>query len=190
MTPASRPQARPARPALLVIDMQNTLVGIAHRPVETVTAIAGLRARARAAGVPIVTVQHQDGELVPGTDGWRIAPELTPGDDEVVVPKSTPDSFLGTELDRTLRQLDVTEVVVTGFATEICVDTTARAALGLGYDLLLVEDGHTTSVRPDTGPYAAPDPSIAHHNEIFRNLHYPGRRSRVLPAARVDFDAR
>ncbi|MFF3096701.1 isochorismatase family protein [Streptomyces cyaneofuscatus] len=169
--------------------MQNALVAIAHQGAGTVARIAALRERARAAGVPVVTVQHQDDELEPGTEGWRIAPALAPAPGEPVVPKSSPDSFLDTGLDATLRDMGVTEVVVTGFATEICVESTARRALSLRYDVVLVADAHTTSLRPGTGPYAAPEASIAHHNEIYRNLRYPGRRIRVLRTAEVDFTA-
>ncbi|NED01412.1 cysteine hydrolase [Streptomyces sp. SID6648] len=178
----------PPTPALLVIDMQNTLVAIAHRASATVAAVAGLQARARTAGAPVVFAQQQDEELEPGTEGWRIVPELAPVAGDTVVPKAAPDSFLGTELDTVLRARGVTEVVVTGFATEICVESTARQALSRGYDVVLVADGHTTSVRPAaSGRYAAPEASVAHHNEIYRNLRFPGRRVRVLPAAEVDF---
>ncbi|MGW7475391.1 cysteine hydrolase family protein [Streptomyces cyaneofuscatus] len=183
----------PHIPALLVIDMQNALVAIAHQGARTVARIAALQERARAAGVPVMTVQHQDDELEPGTEGWRIAPALAPAPGEPVVPKSSPDSFLDTGLDATLRDMGVTEVVVTGFATEICVESTARRALSLRYDVVLVADAHTTSLRPgpdsDSGPYAAPEASIAHHNEIYRNLRFPGRRIRVLRTAEVDFTA-
>ncbi|MDQ0939016.1 nicotinamidase-related amidase [Streptomyces sp. V1I1] len=179
----------PHASALLVIDMQNALVAIAHRAGETVAAITGLRERAKAAGVPVVTIQHQGDGLEAGTEGWRIVPELAPGADEAVVHKTSADSFLDTDLDKTLKVLGVTEVVVTGFATEICVDTTARQALSHRYDLVLVADGHTTSHRPDTGEYASPMQSIAHHNEIFRHIDFPGRSIRVLPASEVDFAA-
>ncbi|MEU3058430.1 isochorismatase family cysteine hydrolase [Streptomyces griseus] len=176
---------------MLVVDMQQALVAIAHRASGTVAAIAGLQARARAAGVPVVFAQQRDEELEPGTDGWPIVPELAPAPGESVVPKAAPDSFLDTELDAILRARGITEVVVTGFATEICVESTARQALSRGYDVVLVADGHTTSVRPDVpGPYAAPEASVAHHNEIYRNLRFPGRRVRVLRAAEVDFDGR
>ncbi|MCX2184781.1 hypothetical protein KV205_30260 [Streptomyces sp. SKN60] len=64
----------------------------------------------------------------------------------------------------------------------------AGQALSRRYDLVLVADGHTTSVRePGSGPYAAPDASVAHHNESFRHLDFPGRSVRVLAAADVDF---
>ena len=179
----------PHTSALLVINMQNTLMAIAHRATETVTVIAGLRERAKAAGVPIVTIQHRGDGLEAGTEGWRIVPALAPADDETVVHKTTVDGFLDTDLDKTLKTLGVTEVVVTGFATEMCVDTTARQALSHRYDLVLVADGHTTSARPDTGELVSPERSIAHHNELFRHIGYPGRSIRVLPASEVDFAA-
>ncbi|MFE6103869.1 isochorismatase family protein [Streptomyces laurentii] len=175
-------------PALLVIDMQNALAEIAHRAAGTIAVIARLRARARAAGVPVVTVQHHGPGLEAGTHGWHVVPELAPREGESVIAKTSADSFLDTGLDATLRTLGVTELVVTGFATEICVDTTARQALSRRYDLVLVADGHTTSVREEgDGPYAAPDASLAHHNEIFRHLDFPGRSIRVLPSVDVDF---
>ncbi|MEV0489043.1 isochorismatase family protein [Streptomyces atratus] len=177
----------PHAPALLVIDMQNALVAIAHRAAGTVATIARLRERAKAAGIPIVTIQHRGEGLEAGTEGWRIVPELAPAADEEVVHKTSADSFLDTGLDKTLKALGVTEVVVTGFATEICVDTTARQALSHRYDVVLVADGHTTSVRPDAGEYASPDRSIAHHNEIYRHIDFPGRSIRVIPASEVDF---
>ncbi|WP_435883129.1 isochorismatase family protein [Streptomyces microflavus] len=169
--------------------MQNALVAIAQQGAATVARIAGLRERARVAGVPVVTVQHQDDELEPGTEGWHIAPALAPAPGETVVPKSSPDSFLDTGLDAALRGMGVTELVVTGFATEICVESTTRRALSLRYDVVLVADAHTTSLRTGPGPYAAPEASIAHHNEIYRNLRFPGRTIRVLRTAEVDFTA-
>ncbi|MEV8124841.1 cysteine hydrolase family protein [Streptomyces sp. NPDC085944] len=180
----------PPTAALLVIDMQNTTVAMAHRAAETVAAIAGLSERARAAGVPVVTVRQRDEGMVPGTEGRQVVPELAPREGEPVVDKTTPDSFLGTGLDETLRALGVTEVIVTGFATEVCVDTTARQALSRGYDLVVVADGHTTSVRTEEDVDLVPaGRSIAQSNAVYRMIGWPGRRIRVRAAADVDFAA-
>ncbi|MET7814903.1 cysteine hydrolase family protein [Streptomyces sp. NPDC005395] len=180
----------PPTAALLVIDMQNTTVAMAHRAAETVAAIAGLSERARAAGVPVVTVRQRDEGMVPGTEGWQVVPELAPREGEPVVDKTTPDSFLGTGLDETLRTLGVTEVIVTGFATEVCVDTTARQALSRGYDLVVVADGHTTSVRTEEDVDLVPaDRSVAQANAVYRMIGWPGRRIRVRAAADVDIAA-
>ncbi|MEU2560479.1 cysteine hydrolase family protein [Streptomyces longispororuber] len=176
-------------PALLVIDMQNAAVALSHRPRETVATIASLERRARAAGVPVIAVQHEGAGLEPGTEGWAIVPELAPLEGETTIRKGSADAFLGSDLDPCLRALGVTEVVVTGFATEFCVDTTARQALSRGYDLLLVADGHTTSARPAVDGFVASEQAVAHHTAVYRHLSFPGRSIRVLPAARIDFTA-
>ncbi|MFC7880424.1 isochorismatase family protein [Streptomyces sp. NPDC057376] len=178
----------PSTAALLVIDMQHATVAMAHRAAETVAAIAALSERARAAGVPVVTVRQRGEGMEPGTDGWRVVPELAPREGEPVVDKTTPDSFLGTGLDAVLKALGVTEVIVTGFATEVCVDTTARQALSRGYDLVVVADGHTTSRRTaeDEGRLVPADASIAQYNTIYRTIGWPGRSIRVRAAADVE----
>ncbi|MDN0199635.1 cysteine hydrolase family protein [Streptomyces sp. S.PNR 29] len=179
----------PHTPALLVLDMQNALMAVADRAAETVAAIAGLRERARAAGVPVVTIQHRGEGLEAGSEGWRIVPELRPAEGETVVHKTGADAFVDTGLDRILTALGVTEVVVTGYATEFCVDSTARQALSRRYDLILVADGHTTKARPDADGLVSSDRAIAHHNAVYRYIGYTGRRIRVLPASEVDFAA-
>ncbi|MGW5039207.1 cysteine hydrolase family protein [Streptomyces parvulus] len=178
----------PPRSALLVIDMQNATVALAHRAAETVAAIAGLSTRARAAGVPVVVVRQRGESMVPGTEGWQVVPELAPLEGDLVVDKATPDSFLDTGLDALLTELGVTEVIVTGFATEICVDTTARQALSRGYDLVVVADGHTTSVRTaeDDGDLMPADRSVAQYNALYRSIGWPGRRVRLRAAADVE----
>lgn len=171
----------PHRAALLVIDMQLDMKAIMHRADRTVETIAALSSRARAANVPVITVQQEGcGSALPG---------LAPHDGEPVVTKTCADAFVDTVLDELLVDLGVTEVLVTGFATENCVETTARQALSRGYDVLLVADGHTTSVRPQLTDFVPPDQSIAHHNEIYRHIDFPDRSVRVLPAARIDFVA-
>lgn len=175
------------RPALLVVDMQNGLLSAAHQLDRTVAAIADVRDRARAAGVPVVVLQQWSAMLPQGEYAWEVVPELAPSGEDVVIQKQSADPFIDTGLDERLRALGVTEVIVTGFATEFCVDTAARAALGRGYDVVLVEDGHTTFDRPDVDEYVAADRSIRHHNLIFRTIEFHGRRIRVLAASAVDF---
>ncbi|GAA5043482.1 isochorismatase family protein [Streptomyces similanensis] len=171
----------PHRSALLVIDMQDDVMPIMHRPDRTVRTIADLSFRARTSSVPVITVRQQG--------GGDVLPELAPQGGEPVVTKTSADAFLNTDLDETLIRLGVTELLVTGFATENCVETTARQALSHGYDLVLVADGHTTSVRPQPTDFVPPDQSIAHHNEIYRHIDFPDRSVRVLPATEVDFMA-
>ena len=65
--------------ALLVVDVQNGVVGGAHKRDEVVANVGSLVEKARDANVPVVWVQHSDEELTKGSDDWRIVPELAPG---------------------------------------------------------------------------------------------------------------
>jgi nicotinamidase-related amidase len=154
--------------ALLVIDLQ---VGNFEdaAPVyggsDLLAKISRLIARARAAGVPVVYVQHCGPENAidqSGTPGWEIHPAIAPEESDVVVQKSRPDAFQGTNLQRELESRGIERLIITGIQTEYCVDTTCRRAYSLGYDVTLVEDAHSTW---DTDLLTAPQ-IIAHHNDV------------------------
>ena len=102
---------------------------------------------ARAAGVPIVHIQHcgAPGEVLEeGAPGWPIYPPFSPLPGEALVQKRMSESFENTDLHVVLRQLGVTSLVVTGIQSEHCVAATCRCAIGLGYRVLLAQDGHST----------------------------------------------
>lgn len=135
--------------ALLIIDVQHGLFDDEPRPyeadvvVERINALAG---RARAHDVPVVFIQHEraSGNLAHGTESWQLERHLrtVPGDH--FVRKTTPDSFLRAPLQELLDQHQVSHVVVCGYASEFCVDTTTRRAAALGYAVTLASDAHTT----------------------------------------------
>jgi len=152
--------------ALLVIDAQVGLLDRAHRRDEVVARLADLIAKARAAGAPIIYVQHESDEagdlLASGSPGWQIHPALTPTGTDLVVPKRASDAFYETPLQQELDARRVTHVIIGGMKTEMCVDTTSRVAVSRGYDVTLVADAHTTT---DTATLPAAQ-TIAYHNEI------------------------
>lgn len=153
---------------LVVVDVQMAMFDPAdpvHDGDALVGRIAGLLAKARAAGAPVVFVQHDGrspGGLAPGQAGHAIHPAVAPASRETVVHKATPDAFFGTDLDAELRHLGVREVVLAGIQTELCIDTTCRRAVSLGYDVVLVRDGHGTWPRLGLSAEAV----IAHHNDV------------------------
>jgi nicotinamidase-related amidase len=172
--------------ALLIVDMQaGILAGVPDADALTAR-LAGLADRARAAGRPIFVIQHQAADLVPGEPDWRLAEPITPRDGDVLLAKSNADSFIGTDLDERLRELGVSHVIVTGLATEFCVDSTCRAALTRGYDLTLVEDGHSTPAPPRDSGFTAED-IVARYNQVLSWVDYPDRGIKVLPAADITF---
>ncbi|MEV5850118.1 isochorismatase family protein [Streptomyces sp. NPDC051985] len=94
----------------------------------------------------------------------------------------------GTTLGEVLAERAVRRLVVTGNASDHCVDSTSRSALSHGYDLVLVAAGHTTIERPHgTVPTAAR--IVAPHNEIFSVIQYAHRSTTATPAAEIRFSA-
>jgi ureidoacrylate peracid hydrolase len=78
--------------------------------------------------------------LVRGTWDWQIVDDLRPQPGDTVIPKARYDGFTRTELDAQLKALGVRNLLFTGIATNICVESTARHAFFLEYWPILVED--------------------------------------------------
>ena len=170
--------------ALLVIDVQNDVVGAAHDRDAVVSRIKGLVKRARASGVPVVWVQHSAEGMPEGSAGWRYVPELTIKEGEPVVHKRHGDSFEGTGLESVLANEAVGHLVVCGAQTDACIRSTIHGAFTRGYDVTLVSDAHTTE---DLTEYGAPPPAdvIAHTNLYWGFQSAPGREATVVEAADV-----
>lgn len=179
-----------SRTALLIVDVQVGVVADAWQRDAVVGRIAIAVARARAAGVPVVWVQHQDDELPAGTPAWEWVPELQPQDGELRVHKRFNSSFEDTTLLAELERLAVSHVVLAGASTNWCIRATAYGALERGFDLTLVGDGHTTQDL-DLGPErTVPARALVDDlNTAVQWLSYPGRRNRVADAADLDFAA-
>ncbi len=133
----NRPQ-RLAESAVVMIDAQLEYV-TGRLPLAGVGAAlavgAGVLAAARAAGRPVVHVQHRgqgDGLFGPDSEYFAIAPEVAPETGEPVVEKVVPNAFADGALGATLKRLGVSKIIIGGFMTHLCVSTTARAALDLG----------------------------------------------------------
>jgi nicotinamidase-related amidase len=174
--------------ALLVIDVQNGVVGGAYERDKVVATIAGLVERARDAGVQVVWVQHNSDELPRDSEAWRYVPELVRRDDEPLVQKAYGDSFEATELEQVLADRGVGRLVVSGAQTDACIRSTLHGAITRGYDTVLVSDAHTTE---DLSAYGAPAPEkvISHTNLYWQFSTAPGRVAEVLSAADTKFSS-
>jgi nicotinamidase-related amidase len=89
-----------------------------------------------------------------------VAQELRLKGGEVIFEKRRPNAFEKTILSDTLRACKATGLVIVGMKTQYCVDSTCRAARDLGFDAVLIADGHPCS---DTPVMSAKD-IVAHHN--------------------------
>ena len=172
--------------ALVVIDVQNGVVGGAHQRDAVVANIASLVEKARSAATPVVWVQHYDEGLARESDEWRIVPELIRDDAEPLVEKTYADSFEDTTLETVLAGLGVGRLVVAGAQTDECIRSTLHGAIVRGYDATLVSDAHTTE---DLSQWGAPPPDkvIAHTNLYWGNHRAPGRTAGTVETKDVDF---
>ena len=173
--------------ALIVIDVQNVVVEGAHERDAVVGNVAELVDKARDAEVPVVWVQHNDDHIARGSDGWRIVPELAPGEAEPLVEKSYGDAFEATNLEDVLAGLGVGRLVVAGAQTDECIRCTLHGALTRGYDATLVGDAHTTEDLTEWGA-PPPDQVIAHTNLYWSNQRAPGRTAGTVKTGDVDFN--
>lgn len=176
------------RRALLVIDVQQGLCDGESRPFalhDVLARIDALAARARAAGAPVIYIQHEgkDGYLEHGSPGWQLHRDLRPGAQDLRVRKTATDAFHRTELRSVLERHGVEEIVVCGMHTEFCVDTTIRRALALGYPVVLAADAHTS----EGSAALTPAQVIAHHNDVLANISSFGPRVRPMPSTDVRF---
>lgn len=167
--------------ALVVIDVQSALFDPTPRPADAnavLARIAALAASARAAHVPVLWVHHEQAgsPLARHSPGWALAAGLQADPRDTVVHKTTPDSFLRTDL----AERGVRELVVCGYASEFCVDTTVRSAAARGFAVRLVADAHTTHDKP----HASGAQIRAHENATLSAI-----RSFGVPMATVPADA-
>jgi nicotinamidase-related amidase len=172
--------------ALLVVDVQNGVVGGAHERDSVVSNVGSLVDKARGEQIPVVWVQHSGEGLAKGSDEWRIVPELTRDDAEPLVEKTYADSFEDTALEAVLAGLGVGRLVVAGAQTDECIRSTLHGAIARGYDATLVSDAHTTE---DLSQWGAPPPDkvIAHTNLYWGNHRAPGRTAGTVETKDVDF---
>lgn len=155
-----------AESTLVMIDCQNTYTyGVME--LEGVQAAldegAALLDRARSAGIPIIHVQHSDGPGslydVEGESGAIVA-RVAPRDGEPVVVKQYPNSFIETELDEKLKAVGAGNLLIAGFMTHMCVNSTARGAFNLGYAPTVVASATATRALPGLGDQTVPAASL------------------------------
>jgi nicotinamidase-related amidase len=168
--------------ALLIVDLQAACFTEAKPRLDRPGLMSRVNALARAVrprGL-VILIQHteESGEFQRGSAGWQLLPELERHAEDAVLEKSACDSFLETELDALLQRRGVTDLIITGCATDFCVDTTVRSAGGRAYRVIVPSDAHTTADRPHLSAAHV----IAHHNYVWADLILPRQKQiRVLP---------
>ena len=175
------------RTALLVVDVQNDVVGTAWHRDEVVGRIVDLVQRARAAGTPVVWVQHNEEEMPIGSPGWRFVDELVPADAEPRIDKRYGDSFADTDLESVFAAQNVNHVVLCGAQTDACITATLYGAVHRGYDVTLVEDGHTTDDTEFQGQSLPANLLVGHLVRAATYSTLPGITLDAKPAAAISW---
>ena len=134
---------------LLIIDIQRDYFPGGAYPLVGPQAAAEAARRVldsfRASGEPVIHMKHvwdaPDAEFMrPGTEGIEIHPTVAPADGELILEKTSPNSFVETPLEAELRQRDPDELVVAGMMSSMCVDATVRAAADLRFSPTVIHD--------------------------------------------------
>ena len=152
-------------------------MGGAYEGSSVIKAISKTISKVRESSGVVVFIQHchlRYEPLMKGNTRWSLHPDLDKNPEALVVEKESSDSFYETPLDDLMAENDVEHVYITGIQTEYCVDTTSRVALGKGYSVTLVSDGHTTG-----DSHIPAQAVIDHHNKVSADLAHPKSRIRV-----------
>lgn len=176
----------PVPSALVVIDVQESVVaGCADAP-EVVKRINALARQARQEGAPVIFVQHEDPadpEMARESPGWQLASGLDRLAGDPVVPKSYRDSFAQAPLADLLTTSGIRRLVIAGAHSDYCVQMSALSAVIRGYDVTLASDAHTAQDDGDLTGRRIRDLV----NARFASLRAPGQAAAVAPAADITF---
>lgn len=143
--------------ALILVDAQNTYRSgvMALTGVEpALDECAVLLDRARRLKVPVIHIQHDAGRDSPydvaGPTG-AIVDRVAPRKEERVIVKHYPNSFFGTNLDSVLKEFGATKLLVVGFMTHMCVNSTVRDGFNRGYSVTVPASATATRPLPKPG---------------------------------------
>ena len=139
--------------ALIIIDIQNDYFQGGNselvKPMEASLKAKELLEYFRENQMPVFHVQHinlRKGAtyFLANTKGVEIHENVKPLENEIIIQKNFPNSFLETNLEVELEKLSVNELVICGMMSHMCIDSTTRAAFDLGFDCILTHDACTT----------------------------------------------
>lgn len=171
--------------------MQDALMPAVWRGDELADRIAVLAQSARERHVPVIVIQQTGpagSPLHPDQPGWQPSATLRILPDDLRLRKSATDSFFGTDLADQLAARSVDTLIITGVATDYCVDATARSALSHGLDVVLVSDGHAPAASGNPHAGLTPEQVVDHHNWVLSHAIHPGGRLILRPATDVFSD--
>ena len=167
-----------AKPALILIDAQMAFVeweraGQRRNNPDAVDNMARLLDAFRRGGLAIFHIRHasteKDSALRPERSGYQAIPQARERAGEPVLVKHVNSAFIGTDLEKRLRDAGHQTLVIAGITTNHCVETTTRMAGNLGFEAQLVRDACYTFDR--VGFDGRSESAEAIHNMTLSNLN-------------------
>jgi nicotinamidase-related amidase len=158
--------------ALLIIDMQNgsfTKETPRHNADNVVHHINQLSGVFRANKDMVIFIQHDgslNGDFIPGTEEWSLLQDLQQHSSDQYISKTANDCFHKSTLREVLLSKNISELVITGCATDFCVDATIKSAFTKGYTITVINDAHTTADREGIPASKL----INHYNWVWNNM--------------------
>ena len=157
--------------AVLVIDLQIGLLEEEGKPFDfnnVIERVNKITSHARKSNLPVIFIQYEQvkGALQFGSSGWNLVPDLLTEASDFYVRKTTPNAFVKTNLNELLAQHSIKKLIICGYATEFCVDSTIRGGAALGYSIHIASDAHTTHDKK----HASAEFIRNHHNETLCNI--------------------
>ncbi len=161
---------------LLVIDVQKGIVNEAlYQPDVFLSSVEQLITAARANGVEVIFLRHDDGPgeaITKGAAGFEIHERVAPAAAEKVFDKRANSAFVQTGLLDYLREQGERELMITGLQTEFCVDASVKAAFEHGFSIFVPAGGNTTT----DNAFMSGAQSYRYYNEWM----WPGRYANCL----------
>jgi len=138
--------------ALLVIDVQNEYftgkLPVTHPPGSLENIVKAME-HARKKGIPVIVIQHTSPQKEAavfrrGTEGWNLHQKIASQAYDHLIEKNLPGSFTGTDLESWLKERKIDTIVIAGYMTQMCCDTTARQAVHMGLAVEFLSDATAT----------------------------------------------
>ncbi len=136
--------------ALLVIDVQNVYFTgpmTVTYPQGSLNNILEAMDQAQASGIAVVIIQHESSTMAAfrkGSTEWELHPDIASRKRDILIEKTYPGSFTGTKLESWLKESGISSLIICGYMTQMCCDTTARQAMHLGFSVDFLSDATGT----------------------------------------------
>lgn len=134
--------------ALLVVDVQKGLFEQKtpiYKEIDLLNKITILIDNFRKNNITVIFIQHANkGILKFESDGWQLHPLIKPINNEIIIQKNNGSAFKETNMQKILDKHNIKKLIVAGLTTHGCIKATCLDGVKLGYEVILVEDAHSS----------------------------------------------